>query len=98
MQCRHPQARPDAEKLFSGAMANAGRTDRLTYRRWFNGLSESGRQGAVFWMRQRALPRPGSCMNEDSQFSVACFEAQRWWSRVDQMGQDAEYRRAWEGL
>lgn len=81
-----------------GVMANAGRADRIMYRRWFNGLSESGRQGAVYWMRQRNLPRPGSCMNSDAQFSVACFEAQRMWARVDQHSQNAEYRRAWEGL
>lgn len=81
-----------------GVMANAGRADRVTYRRWFNGLSESGRQGAVYWMRQRHLPRPGSCMNSDAQFSVACFEAQGWWAKVDERSRDPEYRRAWEGV
>lgn len=81
-----------------GAMYNAGRADRLAYRRWFNGLTESGRQGAVFWMRQRNLPRPGNCLNgEDSMFALACHEAQRWWARADRMGSDPDYRRAWEG-
>lgn len=92
-----PAAAAAPAPVAPGVMADAGRADRIAYRRWFNALTDSGREGAVFWMRQRNLPRPGNCLNGDSTFSLACHEAQRWWARVDGMSRDPEYRRAWEG-
>ena len=92
-----PAAAAAPAPVAPGAMANAGKADRIAYRRWFNALTDSGREGAVFWMRQRNLPRPGNCLNGDSTFSLACHEAQRWWARVDGMSRDPGYRRAWEG-
>ena len=79
-------------------MAEQGRRDRLAYRRWLAGLSESGREGAVFWMKQRRLSRPGSCLNGNPAFSVACFEAQRVLAQVDERSRDPHYLRGWEGL
>lgn len=79
------------------AMADAGRADRNAYRRWLAGLSDSGREGALFWQRQRRQPRQGSCVSRDAVFSIACFEAQRWWARVDERSRDPDYRRGWEG-
>lgn len=82
----------------AGTMAELGRADRLTYRRWLAGLSDSGREGAEFWLKQRRSPRPKGCLGGTSAFSLACFEAQRWWARVDERSRDPDYRRAWEGL
>jgi hypothetical protein len=78
--------------------ADAGRADRATYRRWLAGLSDSGREGAAFWTKQRLLPRPGNCLRGgDAAFSLACFEAQRLWAMVDERSRDPEYRRGWDG-
>jgi hypothetical protein len=95
-----PQRRPatTASADDGGAAAEAaGRADRIAYRRWLGGLSETGREGAVFWQKQRSRPRPGNCLNGDSAFSLACFEAQRLWAKVDERSRDPDYRRGWEG-
>lgn len=81
----------------AGAIADAGRADRIAYRRWLAGLTDSGREGAAFWLKQRRSSGQGSCVNRDAAFSIACFETQRIWARVDERSRDPEYRRGWEG-
>ncbi len=89
--------RPPPPPTAAGTMAEAGRADRITYRRWLSGLSDSGREGAAFWLKQRRSPQPKGCLGGNSAFSLACFEAQRWWARVDERSRDPDYRRGWEG-
>lgn len=95
---QQPRAVAAATPGHSANMADAGRADRATYRRWLARLTDGGREGAPFWARQRLQPRPGNCLRGgDSAFSLACFEAQRWWARVDGRSRDPDYRRGWEG-
>jgi hypothetical protein len=79
------------------ATAEAGKRDRLAYRRWLSGLADRGREGAVFSMRPRRLSSWAGCLSASWAFSSACYTARRLLAEADERGRDPNYRRGWEG-
>ncbi len=81
----------------AAAMAEAGRNDRLTHRRWLAGLTGREREGAVFPTSPRRRTGALVCLSTSWAFSAACYTAQRFWAKVDERSHDPDYRRGWEG-
>lgn len=76
-----------------------GLRDRDAYEAWFGRLEGPRRDGALFWARNRSLPRPPPCPADDPAFLEACQEAQRRLTPSDQRRrEDPEYRRGWNSF